>query len=47
MELEFPAQYQKWQGGCTPLDLYSAPVVKAVPKVLERGARRGIGEFRK
>eukprot|EP00775_Hariotina_reticulata_P013627 gene13627-13753_t len=30
MELEFPTQYKKWRG-CSPLDLYTAPVIKDVP----------------
>jgi hypothetical protein len=32
MELEFAAQYKRWRG-CSPLDLYTAPVVKDVPAV--------------
>lgn len=32
MELEFPAQYKRWRA-CSPLDLYTAPVVKDVPAV--------------
>ncbi|WIA41751.1 hypothetical protein OEZ86_009091 [Tetradesmus obliquus] len=30
MELEFAGQYKRWRG-CSPLDLYTAPVVKDVP----------------
>jgi DNA topoisomerase-3 len=32
MELEFAAQYKRWRG-CSPLELYTAPVVKDVPAV--------------
>lgn len=32
MELDFPAHYKRWRG-CSPLDLYSAPVNKSVPQV--------------
>eukprot|EP00882_Tetradesmus_deserticola_P026563 GHRQ01029314.1.p1 GENE.GHRQ01029314.1~~GHRQ01029314.1.p1 ORF type:complete len:131 (+),score=8.90 GHRQ01029314.1:381-773(+) len=32
MELEFAAQYKRWRG-CSPLDLYTAPVIKDVPPV--------------
>jgi hypothetical protein len=32
MELAFPTQYKKWRG-CSPLDLYTAPVIKDVPNV--------------
>lgn len=32
MELEFAGQYKRWRG-CSPLELYTAPVVKDVPQV--------------
>ena len=32
MSLEFPPHMKKWNS-CAPLELYSAPVVKAVPEV--------------
>ncbi len=32
MELEFTEQYTSWRG-CSPLDLYNAPVIKRVPQV--------------
>ena len=31
MSLDFPAQFKKWHS-CSPLELYAAPVVKAVPE---------------
>lgn len=37
MELEFTEQYTSWRG-CSPLDLYNAPVVKRVPQVCGLGA---------
>lgn len=32
MELDFPDGLKKWHA-CSPLDLYTAPVVKVVPQV--------------
>lgn len=36
MELDFTQQHKRWRS-CSPLELYTAPVVKAVPDV--SGAR--------
>ena len=32
MEVEFIAPYNKWHG-CSPVDLYTAPIAKSVPQV--------------
>jgi len=32
MELEFEGNYKRWRG-CSPLELYTAPVAKSVPQV--------------
>jgi len=32
MELDFPLEWKKWRG-CSPVDLYGAPVLKRVPDV--------------
>lgn len=35
MELDFTQQHKRWRS-CSPLELYNAPVVKAVPDVSQR-----------
>ena len=35
LELDFEPQYKKWRG-CSPVELFTAPVHKVVPKVTER-----------
>lgn len=32
LELDFEPQYKKWRG-CSPVELFTAPVHKVVPKV--------------
>lgn len=36
MELDFTAQHKRWRS-CNPVELYQAPVVKAVPDVSAAG----------